>query len=86
MADVLREHCAQCVALGETKSIFLQACHDAFVPATSVATMEEAVQITSENTQEGDIILLSPGCSSFDMFDSYEDRARQFSEAIHASE
>lgn len=84
--DALREHCAQCVAIGETKSIFLQACHEAFVPAASVASMEEAVQITSESTQEGDIILLSPGCSSFDMFESYEDRARQFADAIHASE
>ncbi len=86
LVDALREHCAQCVALGETKSIFLQACHDAFVPATSVTTMEEAVQITSESTQEWDIILLSPGCSSFDMFQDYEDRARHFAEAIHASE
>lgn len=86
LVDALREHCVQCVAIGETKSIFLQACHDAFVPATSVASMEEAVQITSESTQEGDIILLSPGCSSFDMFENYEDRAAHFSRAIHASE
>lgn len=86
LAEALREHCVQCVAIGETKSIFLQACHDAFVPATSVASMEEAVQITSESTAEGDIILLSPGCSSFDMFENYEDRAAHFARAIHASE
>lgn len=48
--------------------------------------MEEAVKYMSENTQEGDIILLSPGCSSFDMFQNYEDRAKQFVFAIHASE
>lgn len=82
----LREHCAQCVAIGETKSIFLQSCHDAFVPAHSVATMQEAVQYMSENTQEWDLILLSPGCSSLDMFEDYEDRARQFRHAIDASE
>jgi UDP-N-acetylmuramoylalanine--D-glutamate ligase len=76
----------QCVVIGETKSIFLQACHDAFVPATSVSSIEEAVQITSESTQEGDIILLSPGCSSLDMFRDYEERAMYFTDAIHASE
>lgn len=86
LVDALREHCEQCVAIGETKSIFLQACHDAFVSATSVASMEEAVQIISESTTEGDIILLSPGCSSFDMFQNYEDRAAHFARAINASE
>lgn len=86
LTQQLQDHCAQCVAIGETRSVFLQACHDAFVPAVSVATMEEAVRFLSENTEEGDIILLSPGCSSFDMFRDYEDRARQFTAAIHASE
>lgn len=46
--------------------------------------MDEAVQYISENTKEGDIILLSPGCSSFDMFRDYEDRAQHFAQAIHA--
>jgi len=56
------------------------------VPATSVSTMQEAVDSMSANTQEGDIILLSPGCASFDMFRDYEDRAKQFAQAIDASE
>jgi len=86
LIQVLKEYCTQCVAIGETKSIFLQACHDAFVPAVSVSSMQEAVAFMHENTEEGDIVLLSPGCSSFDMFESYEDRARQFARAIHASE
>lgn len=56
------------------------------MPATSVSTMQEAVDSMSANTQEGDIILLSPGCASFDMFRDYEDRAKQFAQAIDASE
>ena len=84
LAKYLQEYCAQCVAIGETKSIILQACHDAFVPATSVATLQEAVEYMSANTEAGDIILLSPGCASFDMFRDYEDRAEQFRVAIHA--
>ncbi len=86
LAWILSEYCEQCVAIGETKSLFLQACHEAFIPAVSVATMQEAVEYLSSHTEAGDIILLSPGCASFDMFQNYEDRARQFVEAIHASE
>lgn len=82
----LQDHCISCVAIGETRSVFLQACHDAFIPAVSVATMKEAVEFLSHTTQAWDIILLSPGCSSFDMFHDYEDRARQFTDAIHAPE
>ena len=84
LANHLKENCVQCVAIGETKHIFLQACHDAFVPAVSFATLEEAVDYMSEHTQEHDIVLLSPGCASFDMFRDYEDRAEHFAHAIHA--
>jgi hypothetical protein len=41
------------VAIGETKSLFLQACHEAFVPCISVATMQEAVDYMLQNTKEG---------------------------------
>lgn len=84
LVPYLRDNCALCVAIGETKSVFLQAAHDAFVPAISVSTLEEAVDYMAENTWIGDIILLSPGCSSFDMFRDYEDRAEHFAHAIHA--
>lgn len=47
----LREYCAECVVIGETKPVFLQACHDAFVPALSVQTIQEAVEYMSEHTQ-----------------------------------
>jgi UDP-N-acetylmuramoylalanine--D-glutamate ligase len=84
LATHLHEYCSQCVVIGETKTVFLQACHEAFVPAVSVTTLEEAVGYMSEHTTEGDIILLSPGCASFDMFRDYEERAQHFVQAIHA--
>ncbi len=82
LAEHLKDHCAQCVAIGETKHIFLQAAHDAYIPAIASQSMEEAVKYMSQNTSEGDIILLSPGCSSFDMFKNYEERAEKFLKAI----
>ncbi len=44
--------------------------------------MEEAVKVAYKIADRGDIVLLSPACASFDLFDNYEDRGNQFKEAI----
>jgi UDP-N-acetylmuramoylalanine--D-glutamate ligase len=46
------------------------------------ATLEEAVQISFGLTQAGGVVLLSPACSSFDMFRDYEERAQRFIAAV----
>ena len=43
---------------------------------------EEAVKVAYKLSQAGDTVLLSPSCASFDLFDSYEDRGRQFKNAV----
>lgn len=43
---------------------------------------KEAVHVASRLAKSGDVVLLSPACASFDLFDSYEDRGRQFKEAV----
>ena len=43
---------------------------------------EEAVQAASKLAKPGDTVLLSPCCASFDLFKSYEDRGRQFKDAV----
>lgn len=45
-------------------------------------SLQEAVDACVEMSQEGDTVLLSPCCASFDLFSSYEDRGRQFKEAV----
>ncbi len=47
-------------------------------PKTFVATMREAVEEGLERSAAGDVVLLSPACASFDMFDNYEHRGRVF--------
>ncbi len=47
-----------------------------------IGTFEEAVLIAYQKSRIGDIVLLSPGCSSFDMFDSFEERGDYFKEII----
>jgi UDP-N-acetylmuramoylalanine--D-glutamate ligase len=45
-------------------------------------SMIEAVQMAYKLAEKGDNVLLSPACASFDLFDNYEDRGRQFKAAI----
>lgn len=47
-----------------------------------IGTFEEAVLIAYQKSRIGDIVLMSPGCSSFDMFDSYEERGDYFKEIV----
>ncbi|RSK41958.1 UDP-N-acetylmuramoyl-L-alanine--D-glutamate ligase [Mangrovimonas spongiae] len=44
--------------------------------------MTEAVKIAYKLAEPGDNVLLSPACASFDLFENYEDRGRQFKEAV----
>ncbi|UAB81478.1 UDP-N-acetylmuramoyl-L-alanine--D-glutamate ligase [Marixanthomonas sp. SCSIO 43207] len=45
-------------------------------------SMQEAVKIAYKLAERGDSVLLSPACASFDLFTNYEDRGRQFKEAV----
>lgn len=46
------------------------------------AGMEEAVKVAYKIAERNDAVLLSPACASFDLFENYEDRGRQFKEAV----
>ncbi len=47
-----------------------------------VKTLQDAVLLASSRASHGDAVLLSPACASFDMFRDFEDRGRQFKEAV----
>ena len=46
------------------------------------AGAEEAVKVAHKLSEKGDAVLLSPACASFDLFENYEDRGRQFKKAV----
>ena len=47
-----------------------------------VTSAQDAVKTANKIAQSGDVVLLSPCCASFDLFKNYEDRGRQFKEAV----
>lgn len=51
-------------------------------PKAEATSLEDAVDRSIELGQAGDVVLLSPACASFDMFDNYEHRGRVFKQAV----
>lgn len=73
------------VLLGETaKKIKDLALKKGFDDVNIVANMKEAVSMSYEKANEGDIVLLSPACASWDMYKSFEVRGRDFKENVNS--
>ena len=69
-----------CLGVDNTK---LHNFFDGKVPAiTDAGSMSEAVEKCSRLASDGDVVLLSPCCASFDLFKSYEDRGEQFKACV----
>jgi len=60
--------------------------HEAFGDTVSLivntSNAQEAVQAAFHFANKGDVVLLSPACASFDLFKNYEDRGKQFKQAV----
>ncbi|MGB8908360.1 MAG: UDP-N-acetylmuramoyl-L-alanine--D-glutamate ligase [Candidatus Cybelea sp.] len=78
----IRNRASALVAIGEAAGEIRRAAEG--VPTILASTMEEAVRRARELAVPGGIVLLSPGCASFDMFASAEDRGDQFAAAVAA--
>lgn len=81
LVDALRARARAAVLLGEAAPLLADAIGDA-VPMARAATMEEAVEKAATLARPGDAVLLSPACSSFDMFRDYKDRGDAFVKAV----
>lgn len=69
------------VALGKDNAKIVKA-FSAVVEVVETASMTDAVKQASKLANKGDVVLLSPCCASFDLFDSYEERGEQFKDAV----
>jgi UDP-N-acetylmuramoylalanine--D-glutamate ligase len=69
------------ILLGEAKELIAKAL-EGNLPYSMADTMEMAVKMAYEISLPGDAILLSPACSSFDMFRDYKHRGEEFKRAM----
>ncbi|WP_022835668.1 UDP-N-acetylmuramoyl-L-alanine--D-glutamate ligase [Salisaeta longa] len=84
LQPLVRDRVRAVVAMGESAATVqeeLGAHADACAHATS---MDDAVRRSRALAQPGDVVLLSPACSSFDMFENYEDRGQHFRASVRA--
>lgn len=81
LRDLVRKKVKSLILVGEAKERINRDVGD-FCETYLIGTFEEAVLIAYQKSRIGDIVLLSPGCSSFDMFDSYVERGNYFKEIV----
>jgi len=85
LEDVLRQGRIRYVVLfGEAGSRLAPIVERSGVAHQRAARMIEAIDVALHEAQPGDVLLFSPGCSSFDEFTDYGDRGREFNRIIHA--
>ncbi|MFA7299981.1 MAG: UDP-N-acetylmuramoyl-L-alanine--D-glutamate ligase, partial [Sideroxydans sp.] len=77
------QHARAVVLIGRDAPLIAQAIAGCGKPVLYACNMEDAVCVATEQAQNGDAVLLSPACASFDMFRNYAHRAEVFVHAVH---
>ena len=79
--DLVKEKVKAIVCMG-TDNSKIHAAFDGEVKLIDTGSAENAVKAAFEAAAPGDVVLLSPACASFDLFKNYEDRGKQFKDAV----
>ena len=82
LMPLVREKVKAIVCLGVDNTKISNAFNNVVDIMVETTSMSEAVQIAQRLAEKGDTVLLSPACASFDLFENYEDRGKQFKQAI----
>lgn len=80
--ELVKEKVKAIICLGVDNSRIQEAFAGDVDSIVSTNNMQDAVRSAFLFTEKGDAVLLSPACASFDLFKNYEDRGRQFKEAV----
>tara|TARA_R100000935_G_scaffold44696_2_gene67598 strand:+ start:16438 stop:17772 length:1335 start_codon:yes stop_codon:yes gene_type:complete len=82
LLPLVNEKVKAIICLGVDNEKIKQAFGNIVDLVVETAGMEEAVKVAYKIAERNDTVLLSPCCASFDLFENYEDRGRQFKEAV----
>jgi UDP-N-acetylmuramoylalanine--D-glutamate ligase len=81
LSHLLQQRAKSVILLGEASDkIRMQLAGT--VPMTQAHSMDDAVRLAFQQAAPGDTVLLAPACASFDMFQNYEHRGREFKAAV----
>ncbi|MGA7721548.1 MAG: UDP-N-acetylmuramoyl-L-alanine--D-glutamate ligase [Ignavibacteriaceae bacterium] len=80
--DLVVERVVKIYAIGSSAEKVFNFFH-LFIKVEIKQSLEDAVTAASEEAKQNEVVLLSPACASFDMFNSYEHRGRIFKEAVN---
>ncbi len=82
IAEAIKRKVKNLILVGEAKERINRDIGD-FSETFLIGTFEEAVLIAFQKSRIGDVVLMSPGCSSFDMFENYVERGNYFKEIVN---
>lgn len=77
---LVQERVREAILLGEMKSMIADSWKG--IPSYQVQSLEEAVKLAAHHASAGDVVLFSPGTSSYDMFKNYEERGNHFKASV----
>ncbi|MEO6637317.1 MAG: UDP-N-acetylmuramoyl-L-alanine--D-glutamate ligase [Ginsengibacter sp.] len=80
--DLVKEKVKAIVCMGTDNRKIHEAFGNDVELMVNTASAKDAVQAAFHFADKGDVVLLSPACASFDLFKNYEDRGKQFKEAV----
>ena len=82
LRDQLIEKVHTVIAIGESQKRIQEQIGDIIPHFIAADNMRVAVRYAQKQAKKGEVVLLSPACSSFDMFEDYEHRGREFKECV----
>jgi UDP-N-acetylmuramoylalanine--D-glutamate ligase len=83
LMSLVHEKVKGIICLGVDNKKIIEAFGNVVDVMIEVDNMNDAVRMAQRMTEKGDTVLLSPACASFDLFENYEDRGRQFKQAVY---